>query len=163
MVKRTFQSGPTGVVAAGTGLIAITYGVVRYGFGLQLPTLAHEFSLASGVAGLVAAGSFAAYCVAALAAQRLIDRTGARSVLWLAALLAAAGATTVALATTTPALAAGVQKWLLRACSEVERWILVAAGALLIYPAPMTDWIGLALLAGLLAWQRFPRARTTVQ
>ncbi|KQT94308.1 hypothetical protein ASG49_05300 [Marmoricola sp. Leaf446] len=107
-MKRTFQSGPTAVVAAGTGLIAITYGVVRYGFGLQLPVLAREFSLSSGLAGLVAAGSFAAYCVAALAAQRLIDRPGARAVLWLAALLAAAGATTVALATTTPALAAGV-------------------------------------------------------
>jgi len=53
------------------------------------------------------------------------------------------------------ALAAGVQKWLLRACSEIERWILVAAGLLLIYPAPATDWIGLALLVGLLIWQRW--------
>ncbi|ROR90332.1 MFS transporter [Nocardioides aurantiacus] len=108
MMKRTFQSGPTSVVAAGTGLVAITYGVVRYGFGLQLPVLAREFSLSSGVAGLVAAGSFAAYCVAALAAQRLIDHRGARVVLRLAAFLAAAGATTVALASTTPVLAAGV-------------------------------------------------------
>jgi TRAP-type uncharacterized transport system fused permease subunit len=56
------------------------------------------------------------------------------------------------------ALAAGVQKWLLRACSEVERWILIAAGLLLIYPAPATDWIGLALLAGLLLWQRVGKA-----
>jgi TRAP transporter 4TM/12TM fusion protein len=53
------------------------------------------------------------------------------------------------------ALAAGVQKWLLRACSQWERWILVIAGLLLIYPAPMADWIGIALLAGLLLWQKF--------
>jgi TRAP transporter 4TM/12TM fusion protein len=61
------------------------------------------------------------------------------------------------------ALAAGVQKWLLRACNQWERWILVIAGLLLIYPAPVADWIGIALLAGLLLWQKFgaPSARAT--
>ena len=59
------------------------------------------------------------------------------------------------------ALACGVQKWMLRACNEFERWILVASGLLLIYPAPATDWIGLAGVVGLLVWQRIPRARAT--
>jgi len=59
------------------------------------------------------------------------------------------------------ALACGVQKWMLRACNELERWILVASGLLLIYPAPATDWIGLAGVVGLLVWQRIPRARAT--
>ena len=53
------------------------------------------------------------------------------------------------------ALAAGVQKWLLRACSQVERWVLVASGLLLIYPAPMADWIGIAGVAAVLLWQKF--------
>ena len=56
------------------------------------------------------------------------------------------------------ALAAGVQKWLLRACSQWERWVLVVSGLLLIYPAPMTDWIGIACVAALLLWQKFGAA-----
>ena len=96
------------MVASGTGLIAVSYGVVRYGYGLQLPQLAGEFSLSSRTAGIIASGSFAAYCVAALAAQRLIVWRGARVVLWLAAALAASGALLVALSWSAPTLALGV-------------------------------------------------------
>jgi TRAP transporter 4TM/12TM fusion protein len=53
------------------------------------------------------------------------------------------------------ALAAGVQKWLLRGCSQLERWILVASGLLLIYPAQMADWIGIGGIAVVLLWQKF--------
>ncbi|PWD51794.1 MFS transporter [Serinibacter arcticus] len=114
MVKRSLHTAPTpsrsatGVALGGTGLVAVTYGVVRYGYGLQLPELAAEYSLSAGTAGLVASGSFAAYCVAAIAAQRLVPRRGARVVLWLAATLAAAGALLVAASWSTPTLALGV-------------------------------------------------------
>ena len=37
------------------------------------------------------------------------------------------------------ALAAGTQKWLLRACGQIERWALIACGLLLVYPAPAAD------------------------
>ena len=95
-------------MVSGTGLIAVTYGMVRYGYGLQLPQLAAEFSLSPRTAGAIASGSFAAYCVAALVAQRLIAWRGARVVLWLAAGLAASGALLVALSWSTPTLALGV-------------------------------------------------------
>ena len=57
------------------------------------------------------------------------------------------------------ALACGVQKWLLRACTDFERWVLIACGLLLIYPAPAADWVGLAGLACLLGWQWWGRVR----
>jgi TRAP transporter 4TM/12TM fusion protein len=57
------------------------------------------------------------------------------------------------------ALAAGVQKWLLRACTEVERWVLIVSGLLLIYPAPAADWIGIAGVVLLLLRQKFPRSQ----
>ncbi|WP_197679062.1 MFS transporter [Auraticoccus monumenti] len=95
-------------MVSGTGLIAVSYGMVRYGYGLQLPQLAAEFSLSTSTAGAIASGSFAAYCLAALTAQRLMPRRGARVVLWIAALLAAAGALLVAVAWSAPVLAAGV-------------------------------------------------------
>ena len=53
------------------------------------------------------------------------------------------------------ALAAGVQSWLLRGCNQLERWTLVASGLLLIYPAQMADWIGIAGIAAVLLWQKF--------
>jgi TRAP transporter 4TM/12TM fusion protein len=51
------------------------------------------------------------------------------------------------------ALAAGTQKWLLRACTQLERWLLVVSGLLLIYPAPAADYVGLAGVAIVVAMQ----------
>ncbi|WP_432573234.1 MFS transporter [Kineococcus sp. SYSU DK005] len=101
-------SAARSVVAAGAALVAVTYGVVRFGFGLQLTRLSAEFSLSPGTAGLIASGSFAAYCVSALLARRVVDRRGGRPALWLAAALAAAGALVVSLAWTAAVLAVGV-------------------------------------------------------
>lgn len=98
---------PTPVIVAATGLVAVTYGVVRYGYGLQLPQLTAEFGLSPTTAGLIASGSFAAYCVAGLLARRIVPRSP-RSALWLAAGLAAGGAGVVAAASSPTVVAAGV-------------------------------------------------------
>jgi len=95
------------VIVAATGLVAVTYGVVRYGYGLQLPQLTAEFGLSPTTAGLIASGSFAAYCVAALLARRIVPRSP-RAALWLAAVLAAGGAGVVATASSPTVVAAGV-------------------------------------------------------
>ncbi|UKJ62592.1 YbfB/YjiJ family MFS transporter [Cellulosimicrobium cellulans] len=111
MLKRSLYPAtpaPGRLVAAGTGLIAVTYGVVRYGYGLQLPTLTTELGLSSAAAGAIAAGSFAAYCAAALGAQRAMARRSPREVAWVAAVLAAAGAVLVGLSWSSASLAAGV-------------------------------------------------------
>jgi len=57
------------------------------------------------------------------------------------------------------ALAAGTQKWLLTECTGLERWVLVACGLLLVYPAPASDAIGLAGVAIVLALQIRRRRR----
>ena len=115
MVKRTLQRvgapaerAPRGLVVAGASLIAITYGVVRFGYGLHLPQLTAELSLSPRLAGPIASGSFAAYCATALVAGRVVGRLGGRAVLWLAAGLAAVGASVVAAAGSTTVLALGV-------------------------------------------------------
>jgi TRAP transporter 4TM/12TM fusion protein len=51
------------------------------------------------------------------------------------------------------ALAAGTQKWVLRACTQWERWTLIACGVMLVYPAPAADVIGLVGVAVVLAQQ----------
>jgi len=111
MAKRSLHlvsTAPGRLVAAGTGLVAVTYGVVRYGFGLQLPALTSELGLSSALAGAIAAGSFAAYCAAALWAQRSMARRPPRVVVWVAAVLAASGALVVGMSWSTWSLAAGV-------------------------------------------------------
>jgi TRAP transporter 4TM/12TM fusion protein len=51
------------------------------------------------------------------------------------------------------ALAGGAQNWVLVRCRLWERLAMIAAGLLLVYPHPMADGIGLALLAAALVSQ----------
>jgi len=109
------MSSPTGVsgsgralMTAGSGLIAVTYGLIRFGYGLHLPAFAAEFALSPAMAGGIASGSFGGYCAAALLAQRLISSGHARLTLWVACALAVSGSLTVAAAQTSMSLGVGV-------------------------------------------------------
>ena len=112
MSKRSLQSPVTGrpaaLVVPGLAVIAVTYGLARYGFGLYLPQFRAEFGLTPGTAGATAAAGYLAYCVAASAAQRLVGRARGREALWLAGGTAALGSLLVAAAWTVPALVVGV-------------------------------------------------------
>jgi len=63
------------------------------------------------------------------------------------------------------ALAGGVQGWLFRETSLAERLFLISAGLLLVYPKPMFDAVGIALVAVVIAMQRgfLPRLRFPTQ
>jgi TRAP-type uncharacterized transport system fused permease subunit len=56
------------------------------------------------------------------------------------------------------ALACGVQGWMFRRTTTLERLMLVAAGLLLVYPAGYADVVGLSLAAAALVLQRVLRA-----
>lgn len=96
------------VVVAGTAAVAVTYGLVRFGYGLHLPTFQQEFDLSRTVSGAVAAGAFAGYCLAALLAHRHVRRGRARLALWQACGLAATGSLGIAWAWSPAALAVAV-------------------------------------------------------
>lgn len=102
------EQRPGSLVAAGTAVIAVTYGLIRFGFGLHLPTFTSELSVTAGVAGGTAAGSFAGYCAAALVAQRSIALGHPRRTLWTACALATLGALLTAAAWSAGSLAVGV-------------------------------------------------------
>jgi TRAP transporter 4TM/12TM fusion protein len=55
------------------------------------------------------------------------------------------------------ALAGGMQGWVLRKTTRLERWLLVIAGLCLVYPRPLFDYIGLALLVGVIVLQKLRR------
>lgn len=93
-------------LVSGTALIAATYGLARFGYGLFLPAFAEAFDLSATFAGAIGAGSFAAYCVGAALAYRI-----ARSPRWtvvLAGAFAAGGSAGVAVSGSAGALGASV-------------------------------------------------------
>jgi TRAP-type uncharacterized transport system fused permease subunit len=52
------------------------------------------------------------------------------------------------------ALAGGLQGWFFRKTSLIERWMLIIAGLMLVYPAPLFDYIGVGLVLGVVALQK---------
>ena len=56
------------LILSSMGLIAATYGLARFGYGLFLPQFQQAFDLDGATAGMIQAGSFLSYCVAALIA-----------------------------------------------------------------------------------------------
>jgi TRAP-type uncharacterized transport system fused permease subunit len=44
------------------------------------------------------------------------------------------------------ALAGGMQGWLFRRTTRLERWLLVIAGLMLVYPRALFDYIGIVLV-----------------
>ena len=58
------------------------------------------------------------------------------------------------------ALAGGLQGWLLRRTTLYERWMLIVAGFLLVYPGAAADVIGLILVVAVLALQWFHKPAT---
>jgi predicted MFS family arabinose efflux permease len=94
-------------VVSGLAVIAVTYGLARYGYGLYLPQFRTTFGLSSGAAGVIAAGSYVGYCGAAVVASRLVGGGRARRALWAAGGSAALGSLLVAAAWNGSALATG--------------------------------------------------------
>ncbi|TQJ69825.1 putative MFS family arabinose efflux permease [Arthrobacter sp. SLBN-100] len=62
------------LVVSGMALIAATYGLARFGYGLFLPRFTETFQMDSAIAGFIQAGSFLSFCFAAVLASRLAAR-----------------------------------------------------------------------------------------
>jgi TRAP-type uncharacterized transport system fused permease subunit len=59
------------------------------------------------------------------------------------------------------AMASGINGWLVRRTSMLERAALIVAGVLFIYPATSPDLIALVLVGGVLAFQLLAKPVTT--
>lgn len=104
-MKRSFQSSAT--VVLGTGLVAATYGLVRYAYGLSVPAAQRDLGLSTAAAGAVSGATSVAYCVAAVLAFWACERWP-RAVVTAAGAVAATGALGAGLATGPTAFATAV-------------------------------------------------------
>jgi predicted MFS family arabinose efflux permease len=96
------------VVSAGVGIVAVSYGLARYGYGLLLPDMRAAFGLSSAALGIVASTAYASYLLAVASAGALTARFGPRAVVVAGGALAIAGMIVIAAAQSGPVLAAGV-------------------------------------------------------
>jgi len=72
-------SSATGFAALGAALIAISYGLARFAFGLFVPEIRDELALTPFVVGLIGALPLISFVAATLAAPFIADRFGARA------------------------------------------------------------------------------------
>ncbi|OON41881.1 MFS transporter [Izhakiella australiensis] len=77
--------------ATGFALIAVTYGMARFSWGLMMPSVASDIPFSPAIAGIIAASSYLSYCLSTSAASLLTRRFGARMTAIAAALCAATG------------------------------------------------------------------------
>lgn len=92
----------------GFALIAVTYGMARFSWGIMLPDIRQAVPLTPQTAGLIAACSYAAYCLSVFLASQLTARFGPRLPALLAALTAAGGLFILAFAPSPLLLAVGL-------------------------------------------------------
>jgi predicted MFS family arabinose efflux permease len=89
-------------------MIAVTYGLARFAYGLFLPEMREALDLSETVLGLIGAGSYAGYCFAILAALVFTSRTGPRLMAVAAGAIAVVGMAAVAGAPAAWVLALGI-------------------------------------------------------
>ncbi|NYJ02090.1 putative MFS family arabinose efflux permease [Nocardioides thalensis] len=89
-------------------MIAVTFGLARYGYGLLLPEMRTDLGMSAGAAGLVSSATYVSYLVANVAVVQVTERWGPRAAVALAAATAVAGMATIAVADTVAVLGVGV-------------------------------------------------------
>ena len=96
------------LVAPGVALIAVTYGLARFAYGLFLPEMREAFDISPSLLGTIGAGSYLGYCVAVVLALVYTSRTGPRRMAVAAGAAAVAGMAAVALSPAGWVLALGI-------------------------------------------------------
>jgi predicted MFS family arabinose efflux permease len=108
LVAMQKRSDMTWLVAPGLAMIAVTYGLARFAYGLFLPEMRGALDVSETVLGLIGAGSYAGYCFAILLALLFTSRAGPRFMAVAAGVVAVVGMAVVAGATAAWVLALGI-------------------------------------------------------
>lgn len=96
------------VLVPGAAMIAVTFGLARYGYGLLLPDMRAEIGMSASAAGLISSAAYASYLAANIGVVRVTTLWGPRVAVGGAAAFAALGMAAIAMATGVVPLALGV-------------------------------------------------------
>ncbi len=98
----------TGFAVLGAALVAISYGLARFAFGLFVPPIRAELELTPDVIGVIGALPFISFVLATVVAPIATHRLGARSTAVVSGAFGAGGLTLISQATGALSLGAGV-------------------------------------------------------
>ena len=99
---------PTGFALFGAALIAISFGLARFAFGLFVPPIREELALTSSEIGIIGSLPLISFLLATLVAPFAADRYGARFSAIASGVFGVGGLTMIALADDSTMLGAGV-------------------------------------------------------
>lgn len=99
---------PWKVIPPGIMIVAVTYGLSRYSFGLFFPIIRNELELSIAVMGAIASASYAGFLIATLAATITSGRIGPRLPVILGGACATAGMVIISMASSSLFLAVGI-------------------------------------------------------
>ncbi|MEJ7771255.1 MAG: YbfB/YjiJ family MFS transporter [Geodermatophilaceae bacterium] len=94
-------------MSSGVAVIAVSFGLARYGYGLLLPDARADLGFDPTAAGLIGSGAYLSYLVANALVVPLIARTGARVPIALAMATACIGMALIATSASTAQFAVG--------------------------------------------------------
>lgn len=97
-----------GFALFGAALVAISYGLARFAFGLFVPSISTELELTAYLVGIIGALPFISFVLATLVAPLAADRLGARNVAVLSGVLGAVGMTLISQSSDALMLGSGV-------------------------------------------------------
>jgi predicted MFS family arabinose efflux permease len=100
--------GARSLTIAGASLIAVSFGLARYGYGLFVPELRADLNLSTAEVGTVSSLSYVGYGLGLLGCASLVRRRGARAAALTAGSLVTTGIFAVAAARAAPVLAGGM-------------------------------------------------------
>ena len=99
---------PLTLTSAGIGVVGVSFGMARYGFGLLAPDIRASFHLDNGSIGLLSAASYVAYLLTTITAGALAIRLGPRTIVAAGGFCAVLGMLIAGTATTPQVLFAGL-------------------------------------------------------
>jgi predicted MFS family arabinose efflux permease len=100
--------GALRLASAGVGIVGVSFGMARYGYGLLLPDIRRDYDLGPAQLGAIGTGSYVGYLAATALAGTIATGLGARRTAITAGLLAAAGMIVAGLGRTPAVFVVGI-------------------------------------------------------
>jgi cyanate permease len=97
-----------GFAIMGAGIIAMSFGLARFAFGLFVPPIREELGVSPDVMGLVGSIPFISFCLASLVSTPLVASVGARLSAMVACAFGVAGLALISQSTSAFMLGVGV-------------------------------------------------------
>ncbi|WP_022794556.1 MFS transporter [Marinococcus halotolerans] len=96
------------LILAGLPMIAVTYGLSRFSYGLMLPYINEALHMSQSTSGIISSLSYVAYCIAIVAAMMFSRTVSSRFILVAAGALSIIGLGVISVSLTPVGLGAGI-------------------------------------------------------